>query len=253
MGHGDRAQAAAAEDERAFGVGLRRHQKKAAEGRQRAIAAEDQGQAEEHQRRQVAAAEFVAPGRAPRLAAMVAALALVLAQGLILREARAVAAWSVPAMPLVFVQGALVAGAGTLVVIALARGAPFDPALIGGVIALLPFAALVWLGYVTSWDGAFAEATKALRERPGFVIVGGGYVAPLVLFGLALALGGDRTLASLGGALLVATQAYAKAMLILRCGRLRPITVPHLRLSRTCEPRDARVAAGTSVPRRALQ
>ena len=135
-------------------------------------------------------------------------------------------------MPLVFVQGALVAGAGTLVVIALARGAPFDPALIGGVIALLPFAALVWLGYVTSADGAFAEATKALRERPGFVIFGGGYVAPLVLFGLALAVGGERTLAILGGLLLVTTQAYAKAMLILRCGRLRPITVPHLRLHR---------------------
>ena len=135
-------------------------------------------------------------------------------------------------MPLVFVQGALVAGAVTLVVIALARGAPFDPALIGGVIALLPFAALVWLGYLTSSDGVFADATRPLRQRPGFVIFGGGYLAPLALFGLALALGGDRALAILGGLLLVTMQAYAKAMLILRCGRLRPITVPHLRRPR---------------------
>ena len=127
--------------------------------------------------------------------------------------------------------------------IALARGAPFDPALIGALIALLPFAALVWLGYVTSSDGRFAEATKALGERPGFVIFGGGYVAPLVLFGLALALGGDRTLAAVGGALLVATQAYAKAMLILRCGRLRPITVPHLRLSRRVSGGEAPLQA----------
>ena len=135
-------------------------------------------------------------------------------------------------MPAVFVQGALVAGAGTLVVIEFALGAPFDAARIGGVIAMLPFATLVWLTYITWSGGAFADATRPLRERPGLVIMGGGYVAPLVLFGLALALGGDRALAALGGALLVATQAYAKAMLILRCGRLRPITVPHLRLHR---------------------
>lgn len=180
----------------------------------------------------LAAAEFWEPGTGPRLGAVAAALGLVTAQGLILREARGVAAWSVPAMPLVFVQSALVAGAGAMIVIEAVRGAPFDAALIGAVVTLLPFAAVVWLAYVTSSEGAGADATSLLRGRPGFVIFGGSYVAPLMLFGLALALGGDRTLAALGGALSIVAQAYAKATLILRCGWLRPITVPHLRLVR---------------------
>jgi DMSO reductase anchor subunit len=177
----------------------------------------------------LAASEFLAPGTGQRLGAAAAALALVLAQGAILRHARGIAAWSVSPMPLVFLQSALVAGTGLMVALELLLGAPFDAALIGAVIASLPFAALVWLVYITWSGGPFADATRPLRQGPGFVVMGG-YVAPLALFGLAVALGGDRTTALLGGLLLVAAQAYAKTILILRCGQLRPITVPDLRL-----------------------
>jgi DMSO reductase anchor subunit len=197
----------------------------------------------------LAASEFLAPGTGQRLGAAAAALALVLAQGAILRHARGIAAWSVSPMPLVFLQSALVAGTGLMVALELLLGAPFDAALIGAVIASLPFAALVWLVYIT-WSGApFADATRPLREGPGFVVMGGGYVAPLALFGLALALGGDRTTALLGGLLLVAAQAYAKTILILRCGQLRPITVPDLRL-RTGSPEKSGSPNPTARPDR---
>ena len=180
-----------------------------------------------------AAGEFVAPSAGQRLAATVAAVALVLAQGFILRQARGVTAWSVPPMPLVFLQAALVGGAGLMVVIDVVLRVPLDGAVLAAVVALLPGAAIVWLAFVTWADGAFADATRPLREGGvALAIFGAGYVAPFALFALALALRDGVVAPALAGLLMVGTQAYAKAVLILRCGQLRPITVPHLRLAR---------------------
>jgi DMSO reductase anchor subunit len=203
----------------------------------------------------LAAGEFVAPGSAQRLCATAAAVMLVLAQGLILRRAQGIAAWSIPPLPLVFLQSALTAGAGLMVLIDAAVGTPPGRVILDAVLGLLLFAALVWLAFVTWSGGAFAEATRCLREgTPALVIFGGGYVAPFLLFVLTMALGDQaRALPALAGLLMVTTQTYAKAFLILKCGHVRPITIPHLRLPRQCEPRDARVAAGTSVPRRAVK
>jgi DMSO reductase anchor subunit len=186
----------------------------------------------------LAAGEFVVPGSAQRFFAAAAAVMLVLAQGLILRRAEGIAAWSVPPLPLVFIQSALVAGAGLLVLIKAGAGTPPGRVVLDVGLALLLFAALVWLKFVTWSGGAFAEATRCLREgTPALVIFGGGYVAPFVLFTLTLALGdGALALPVLAGLLMVTTQAYAKAFLILKCGQLRPITIPHLRFSPKREP-----------------
>jgi DMSO reductase anchor subunit len=181
----------------------------------------------------LAAGEFVVPSAGQRLAAVAAAVGLVLAQGLILRQAAGVTAWAVPPMPVMFLQSALVAGTGLLVVIDVARGVSLDGASLGAVIALLPAAAIVWLAYVTWSDGPFADATRSLREgATATAIFGGGYVVPFALLALALALGEHTVAPALGGLLMVAGQGYAKAVLILRCGQLRPITVPQLRLVR---------------------
>jgi len=180
-----------------------------------------------------AAGEFVAPSAGQRLAATVAAVALVLAQGFILRQARGVTAWSVPPMPLVFLQAALVGGAGLMVILDVVLRVPLDGAVMAAVVALLPGAAIVWLAFVTWADGAFADATRPLREGGvALAIFGAGYVAPFALFALALALRDGVVAPALAGLLMVGIQAYAKAVLILRCGQLRPITVPHLRLAR---------------------
>jgi DMSO reductase anchor subunit len=180
-----------------------------------------------------AAGEFVAPSAGQRLAATVAAVALGLAQGFILRQARGVTAWSVPPMPLVLLQSALVGGAGLMVVIDVMLRVPPGGAVMPVIVTLLPAAAIVWLAFVTWSDGAFAEATRPLRQGGAAVaIFGAGYVAPFALFAFALGLGDDTVAPALGGLLMVGAQAYAKAVLILRCGQLRPITVPHLRLAR---------------------
>ncbi len=181
----------------------------------------------------LAAAEFIVPSEVQRLAATVAAVLFVLAQGFILRQARGVTAWSVSPMPLVFLQSALVGGAGLMVVLDVALRVPLDGAVIAPIVALLPAAVIVWLAFVTWADGAFADATRPLREGGlALAIFGAGYVAPFALFALALALGDHTVAPALGGLLMVIAQAYAKAMLILRCGQLRPITVPYLRLER---------------------
>ena len=180
----------------------------------------------------LAAGEFVVPGFAQRFFAAAAAVMLVLAQGLILRRAEGIAAWSVPPLPLVFIQSALVAGAGHLVLINAGAGTPPGRVVLDVVLALLLFAALVWLAFVTWSGGAFAEATRCLREgTPALVIFGVGYVAPFALITLTMALGQTApTVPALAGLLMIATQAYAKAFLILKCGQLRPITIPHLKL-----------------------
>jgi DMSO reductase anchor subunit len=180
----------------------------------------------------LAAAEFIVPSEGQRLAATVAAVAFVLAQGFILRQARGVTAWSVPPMPLVFLQAALVGGAGLMVVLDVVLRVPRDGAVTAAIVALLPYSAIVWLAFVAWSDGAFADATRPLREgADAAAIFGAGYVAPFALFALALALGDDTVAPALGGLLMIVAQAYAKAVLILRCGQLRPIAVPYLRFS----------------------
>lgn len=181
----------------------------------------------------LAAGEFIAPSGVQRLGAAVVAVALVVAQGFILRQARGVTAWSVPPMPLVFLQAALVGGAGLMVVLDVVLRRPLDGAVIAALVALLPYSAVVWLAFVTWTDGAFADATRPLREgADAAAIFGAGYVAPFAFFAAALAFGDATVAPALGGLLMVIAQAYAKAVLILRCGQLRPITVPSLRVAR---------------------
>lgn len=181
------------------------------------------------------AAEFVAPGVALRVAAFAAAVLLAAAQGLIVRHARGIAAWDVPAMPVVFLASAAVSGAGLLALVEVVAGRPVGGALLGATLVTLVLGAIAWLAYVTwSREAGFARATGALREGPTAVaIVGGGYLAPFLCAALALALPGVAVpAATLAGALMIAGQALAKTALILTAGQLRPVTLTTLRLER---------------------
>jgi formate-dependent nitrite reductase membrane component NrfD len=183
----------------------------------------------------LAGTELVAPRAAFRGLAWVAALGLALAQGVILRRARAVAAWDVPVMPAIFLASAALSGAGLLMLVEVVGGRAPEPATLGATMFVLVVGALAWLGYVTwSREPAFARATAPLREGGAAVaIVAGGYLVPFLLFGLALALPAIAApAATLGGALLLAGQAQAKSVLILASGQLRPITLANLRLER---------------------
>ena len=181
------------------------------------------------------AAEFVAPGVALRVAAFAAAVLLAAAQGLIVRHARGIAAWDVPAMPVVFLASAAVSGAGLLALVEVVAGRPLGGALLGATLVTLVLGAIAWLAYVTwSREASFVRATGALRAGPTAVaIVGGGYLAPFLCAALALALPGVAVpAATLAGALMIAGQALAKTALILTAGQLRPVTLTTLRLER---------------------
>jgi DMSO reductase anchor subunit len=183
----------------------------------------------------LAAGELVFPGTGQRLLAATAAAGLALAQGFILRDARGVAAWSVPIMPVLFLASAALSGIGLLLFIEAIGSVPSGPALLDTALGLTVTGLVLWLCYAT-WPGgaAFLEATRSLREGSGAIeVVGIGYVLPCTLAGLALAVPEAARLAGgLAGALLVAGQVRAKALLLLDAGQLRAIGVPHLRLDR---------------------
>jgi len=184
----------------------------------------------------LALGEFVIPHSLARLGAAAAGAALIVAQGLIVRRARGVAAWDVPLMPVTFLASGLVSGAGVYLLVAVAAlDAPPDPRVLAAALGLLVLSAFTWLAYVTwSADPAFADAVRPLREGPtARAIVWVGHAVPAGLLALALAVPLlAEPAATLAGALALTVQLRVKAALILTAGRLRPITVARLRLHR---------------------
>lgn len=182
----------------------------------------------------LAGAELVAPAAGLRALAALAAAGLVIAQGLILRHARGIAAWDVSVMPIVFFASAIVSGMGLFVLVEVAGGRTPGGAVLGGGLAVLALAAVVWLAFVTwSDEPAFARAVAPLCQGATAVeLVGIGYVAPFALAALGLAFPGwtDAT-AALAGAAMIAGQMRAKTALILTAGQLRPITLSNLTVS----------------------
>jgi DMSO reductase anchor subunit len=183
----------------------------------------------------LALAHEAAPGRALRLSATAAAAALVLAQGALLWQARAVAAWSVPIMPAVFGASAAVSGTGLLVLAELLAGRRPGRAVVGTLLMVLGLGLLVWLRFLgSSRDHAFLGATAVLREGAAAVeLVVLGYAAPVALLALGLALPpwapGPIALAAM---LAIVGQWRAKSALIRSAGRRRPVTLATLTLPR---------------------
>jgi hypothetical protein len=177
----------------------------------------------------LAAADLVAPAPGWRAAAAAAGVALIWAQGSVLRAAYAVPAWAVPVMPVVFLTGGLATGAAALLLVETGRGA-LSARLLGGTLTLLTVHLVVWWAYLTwSRDPAFVEGVRPLRDgRGALAIVGGGYLAPSLLLSLAVAfpdLAGP--LGAGGAALVVASHGHVRAALVRKAGRLRAVTLAH--------------------------
>ena len=171
-----------------------------------------------------------------RYAGALAAIGFVVAQGFILREARAVVAWSLPAMPLLFLVSAAISGDGLFLGLEAATGRAPRTIALAGTAALLLAGGAAWRALVSgAGDEAIARSLAPLTEgRAGALVFGGAYVAPFLLVALASLLppAGTAAAAGLAGFLMVAGQVHAKARLILRAGRLRPITLAAPRLHR---------------------
>jgi DMSO reductase anchor subunit len=183
----------------------------------------------------LALAGDAAPSTALRLAAAAAAVALVLAQGAMLTQARAIAAWSVPTMPAVFAASAAASGTALLLLAGLLAGRPPDRRLLVVTMVTLVGGLLVWSRYLgSSVDPAFLSATAPLRHGAVAVeLVLAGYAVPFAL--LALALGAEPWApapAALAAILALAAQYRARSALILAAGRRRPLTLATLTLPR---------------------
>jgi DMSO reductase anchor subunit len=184
----------------------------------------------------LALADDAAPQAGLRLPAAAAAGALVVVQGVMLTEARAIAAWSVPMMPVVFAAAAAVSGVGLLVLAELLAGRRPGRALLATTLVVLALGLLVWLAFLaSSADPAFLRATAPLRRgRTATEILVAGYVVPLALLALALALPAWAPgPAALAACLALVGQLRARAALILTAGQRRPVTLATLTLRRT--------------------
>jgi DMSO reductase anchor subunit len=184
----------------------------------------------------LALADDAAPPAGLRLPAAAAAATLVVAQGLMLTRARAIAAWSVPLMPVVFAAAAAVSGIALLVLAELFAGRPVGRALLATTLVVLALGLLVWLAFLaSSADPAFVRATAPLRRgRTATQILVAGYVVPLALIALALVLPAWAPgPAALAACLALVGQLRARAALILRAGQRRPVTLATLTLRRS--------------------
>ena len=181
------------------------------------------------------AADFAFPLRLHRAQALAAAVLLALAQGMILRRSRGIAAWDAPIMPWLFLLSAAVSGSGAYMILEVLVGRAVAPAVIEASLVLLVAALGLGRAYVFTPAGhAFRDATASLRDgRAGRLGVGVGTVIPLGALAVALASpAAAAPAAALAGLAMVAGQAYIKTELIVRAGLLRPITVATLRMSR---------------------
>ena len=181
------------------------------------------------------AADIVFPLRIHRAQALAAAVLLALAQGMILRRSRGVAAWDAPIMPWLFLFSAAVSGSGAYMLLEVLAGRAVVPAVIEASLVLLVAALGLGRAYVFSPAGqAFRNATASLRDgRAARIGVGVGTVIPLGALAVTLAAPAAAAPAAvLAGLAMIAGQAHFKHELIVTAGMLRPITVPHLRMSR---------------------
>ncbi len=183
--------------------------------------------------------EFVVPSPVARALAVVAAAALAVAQGFIVRRARGVVAWDVPVVPFVFLLSALVSGAGLLLLLESLGGRVPRGAGLGAALVTLVAGMVVWLAYLMwSHDREFERSTLPFRQGPlAIAIAGIGYVLPFLLLSVALAFEGPAAAVELGGALMVVGQFETKRALILTVAHLRPVTLPALRLPGVGSPR----------------
>ncbi len=176
----------------------------------------------------LALADDAVPQTGLRLPAAAAAVALVLAQGAMLTNARAIAAWSVPMMPLVFGASAAVSGASLVVLAELMAGRRPGQALLATTLVVLALGLLVWLAFLaSSSDPAFVRATAPLRRGATAIeIVVAGHVAPLALVALALAAPPWAPgPAALAATLALVGQFRARSALVLKAGQRRPVTL----------------------------
>jgi DMSO reductase anchor subunit len=170
----------------------------------------------------------------PALATVTAVMAMffIVSQGFIIYRSRAIPAWNLPTVPVLFISSAFAAGSGLLLML------PAQAGIDAGNIALL-ITSLVcsatdlffWLLYICPpvIDQSVRLATASLRKRTSTLsTVGLGRITPIVVLLFYLLSSGDRHNNSnidltIAGVLLFCGSWAQKTAIIRRCGHLVPI------------------------------
>lgn len=179
-----------------------------------------------------AALDWLFPHPVLWVLAAAAAIGLMISHGFIVYRIRAVTAWNVPLMPLLFLTSGFATGSGLVLLAALGKlTLGIGPMMVGLICVVLNLA--VWLLYL-HWphDVAFREATEALR-RPSSLIftVGIGHLLPILVLLLLIApsicTGGElwHIVTALAGLAIVAGGVSQKVGIILKAGYLRGIVL----------------------------
>lgn len=169
--------------------------------------------------------------------AAAAAIGLMISHGCIVYRVRAVAAWNVPPVPLLFLTSGFTMGGGLMLLAALGRlTLRAGPVAIALICVVLDMA--VWFLYLR-WphDVAFREATEPLRRPSSLILtVGVGHVLPVLLLlvllaapGAGIGTGPWAVAAALAGLAMVAGGVSQKASIILKAGYLRGIALGRLK------------------------
>jgi phenylacetyl-CoA:acceptor oxidoreductase subunit 2 len=164
---------------------------------------------------------------------LAALLALVFAycQARLLQAARGIPAWREPLVVPFIVLSGLAEGAGVFWLAEVVHGAGTAPLLVL-LAAFIVARAMVWRAYRQRIEGRIAAPAAAALDRADARLLRLGTYAPLVLLAFALALaavpGAAMALATIAGALVVATGARTKLALVTRAGFNQGFRMPAL-------------------------
>jgi len=175
---------------------------------------------------------WISPHPILTVLAVAAAMGLIISQGFIVYGARAVTAWNVPIIPLLFVTSGFAAGGGLL--LATLRGLTYGlcAPLIGLICAFVNL--VVWIFYLHwSHDPDFRKATEALRSPKSLIItLGIGHLFPVFVllsilvafrFEIGIELPGIAT--PMMGLAMIAGSVIQKAEIILKAGYQKGIAL----------------------------
>ncbi len=166
-------------------------------------------------------------------AAACSAFSLIISHGSIIYRARAMSAWNVPAVPILFLSSALVMGGSVLLILGGLQGS-----MIGGYALMTIIICLI--ADITAWDlyiwfprdMQFRKATIFLRRPLSlFFVMGLGQMLPLLIIGLAMPAAGSMSVvtmspvAATAGLLMLAGGASQKAAIIFGANSLRAISM----------------------------
>lgn len=167
-----------------------------------------------------------------RILSVATALALMVSQGLILYQIRAITGWNVPIIPILFISSGFTSGGGVVLLISGLTQSPLSLSTLIMVMIALSTNLVTWLIYLYwSRNTVFFEAIKNLRRPPSLIItVGLGHVLPLLLL-LVLAklgrfgAGAGFHIVTLTGLVILLGVIVQKKAVVERASKIKPITI----------------------------